>query len=92
MGMVTGQGMYLLSTALAILVLSVMIIGLLIHLLGLFAGSLDLTLVSKQHNHFLGMCQTNLPWMMFFVPGMKTPFNSVHILLQTTVTPMRVQA
>ena len=92
MGMAMGQGMYLLLTALAILVLSVMIIGLLIHLLGLFAGSLDLTLVSKQHNHFLGMYQTNLPWIMCIVTGMKTPFNSVHILLQTTVTSMRVQA
>ena len=92
MGMVSGQGMYLLSTALAILVLSVMIMLGVLMRQRLFAGSLDLTLGSQEHNHFLGMCQIHLPWIMFIVTEMKTPFSSVHIILQTTVTLMRVQA
>ena len=41
--MVSVEGMYLLSTALAILVLSVMILGIM-QMQRLFAGSLDLTL------------------------------------------------
>ena len=89
--MVTAQGMYLQSTALAILVLSVMILG------GIFrqrlsAGSLDLTLGRHSEIHFLGMSQINLPWIILSVLEMKTPFNSVSIGLQTTVTSMRVQA
>jgi hypothetical protein len=89
--MVSVKGMCLLYTALAILVLSVMILGVILRQ-RFFAGSLDLTLGRDAESHFLGMCQINLPWIILIVLEMKTPFNSVTMRLRTTVTSMRVQA
>ena len=88
--MVSVEGMCSLSTSLAILVLFVMIIGKILRQ-RLFAGSLDSTLGSQRKLPFLGMCQMNLPWILFFVSGKKTPFNSVHMRLKTTVAMLRVQ-